>query len=54
LAFAGIFQPAAALICVLILYVCMLWKFGVMAAADKKLLIATTSLTGNPAILILE
>jgi Flp pilus assembly protein protease CpaA len=51
-AFAGIFQPAAALICIVILGVWMLWEFGIMGGADVKLLIAITLVTGNPAILI--
>jgi Flp pilus assembly protein protease CpaA len=51
-AFAGIFQPAAAIICVVILGVWMLWEFGIMGGADVKLLIAITLITGNPAILI--
>jgi Flp pilus assembly protein protease CpaA len=51
-AFAGIFQPATALICVVILCVWMLWEFGIMGGADVKLLIAITLVTGNPAILI--
>jgi Flp pilus assembly protein protease CpaA len=51
-AFAGIFQPAAAIICVVILGVWMLWEFGIMGGADVKLLIAITLITGVPAILI--
>ncbi len=51
-AFAGIFQPATAIICVVILGVWMLWEFGIMGGADVKLLIAITLITGNPAILI--
>ena len=42
----------AAIICVVILGVWMLWEFGIMGGADVKLLIAITLITGNPAILI--
>ena len=36
-AFAAIFQPAATLICLLILVVWVLWEFGVLGGADVKL-----------------
>ena len=47
-----IFQPAQALICILILGVWLLWEFGVLGGADGKLLIAVTLVFGNPIILI--
>jgi len=50
--FAGIFQPSAALICILILCVWTLWEFDLIGGADVKLLITTMVVTGNPAILI--
>jgi Flp pilus assembly protein protease CpaA len=51
-AFAGLFQPAASLICLVILGFWMLWEFGIMGGADVKLLIAITLATGNPGFLI--
>ncbi len=51
-AFAGIFQPDAALLCVVILSIWMLWEFGIMGGADVKLLVAITIMTGNSTILI--
>ena len=51
-AFAGIFQPAEALICALILGVWVLWEFGILGGADVKLLIAATLVLGNPIVLI--
>jgi Flp pilus assembly protein protease CpaA len=50
--YAGIFQPTATLIILVILSVWTLWEFGVMGGADVKLLIALILITGNPAILI--
>ena len=51
-AFAGIFQPAAAMISALILGVWVLWEFGILGGADVKLLIAAVLVLGNPIILI--
>jgi Flp pilus assembly protein protease CpaA len=51
-AFAGIFQPAEALICALILGVWVLWEYGILGGADVKLLIAATLVLGNPIVLI--
>lgn len=51
-AFAGIFQPDAALLCAVILSIWMLWEFGIMGGADVKLLVAITIMTGNSTILI--
>ena len=51
-AFAGIFQPDAALLCAVILSIWMLWEFGIMGGADVKLLVAITIMTGNATILI--
>lgn len=50
--FASIFQPAATLICVLILVVWVLWEFGVLGGADVKLIIAAALVLGNPIFLI--
>jgi Flp pilus assembly protein protease CpaA len=49
---ASIIQPAAALICVLILFVWMLWEFGVIGGADAKLLIVMMLVFNNPIVLI--
>ena len=49
---ALIIQPAAALICVLILFVWMLWEFGVIGGADAKLLIVMMFVFNNPIVLI--
>jgi len=51
-AFAAIFQPAATLICLLILVVWVLWEFGVLGGADVKLIIAAALVLGNPIFLI--
>ena len=51
-AFAAIFQPAAGLICLLILVVWVLWEFGVLGGADVKLIIAAALVLGNPIFLI--
>ena len=51
-AFAGIFQPAEALISALILGVWVLWEFGILGGADVKLLIAATLVLSNPIVLI--
>jgi Flp pilus assembly protein protease CpaA len=51
-AFAAIFQPAATLICLLILVVWVLWEFGVLGGADVKLIIAGVLVLGNPIFLI--
>jgi Flp pilus assembly protein protease CpaA len=51
-AFAGLFQPAASLICLVILSIWLLWEFGIIGGADVKLLIAITLVTGNPVFLI--
>lgn len=50
--FSAIFQPTAAWICLLILVSWLLWEFGALGGADVKLLIATTLVIGNPAVLI--
>lgn len=50
--FAAIFQPAATLICLLILVVWVLWEFGVLGGADVKLIIAGALVLGNPIFLI--
>jgi Flp pilus assembly protein protease CpaA len=49
---ASIIHPASALICVLILFVWMLWEFGIIGGADAKLLIATMLVFNNPFVLI--
>lgn len=49
---AALVQPADALICVLILFVWMLWEFGVLGGADAKLLIAAILVLNNPIVLI--
>jgi hypothetical protein len=51
-AFSAIFQPAAAMICVLILGVWVLWEYGILGGADVKLLIAAALVLGNPIVLI--
>ncbi|MPM05437.1 hypothetical protein SDC9_51727 [bioreactor metagenome] len=51
-AFSAIFQPSAALICLLILVVWALWEFGVLGGADVKLIIAAALVLGNPIFLI--
>ena len=51
-AFAAIFQPAAGLICLLILVVWVLWEFGVLGGADVKLIIAAALIFENPIFLI--
>jgi len=51
-AFTAIFQPAATLICLLILIVWVLWEFGVLGGADVKLIIAAALVLGNPIFLI--
>ncbi|MAT45453.1 MAG: hypothetical protein CL609_24255 [Anaerolineaceae bacterium] len=50
--FSAIFQPTAAWICLIILVSWLLWEFGALGGADVKLLIATTLVIGNPAVLI--
>lgn len=50
--FSAIFQPAAGLICLLILVVWVLWEFGVLGGADVKLIIAAALVLGNPIFLI--
>jgi Flp pilus assembly protein protease CpaA len=45
-------QPAAALICALILAIWMLWEFGVIGGADAKLLIVTMLVINSPFVLI--
>jgi Flp pilus assembly protein protease CpaA len=50
--FSAIFQPSAALICLLILVVWALWEFGVLGGADVKLIIAAALVLGNPIFLI--
>ena len=50
--FSAIFQPAAVLICLLILVVWVLWEFGVLGGADVKLIIAAALVLGNPIFLI--
>jgi len=49
---ASITQPAATLICVLILFIWMLWEFGVIGGADAKLLIVMMLVFNNPIVLI--
>lgn len=49
---AAFIQPATALICVLILFVWMLWEFDVLGGADAKLLIATMFVFNTPLVLI--
>ena len=49
---ATMVQPAAVLLCVLILAVWMLWEFEVIGGADAKLLIATLFVFNNPIVLI--
>ena len=49
---AALIQPAEALICVLILFVWMLWEFGVLGGADAKLLIVLMLVFNNPIVLI--
>jgi len=51
-AFSAIFQPSAALICLLILVVWVLWEFSVLGGADVKLIIAAALVLGNPIFLI--
>jgi Flp pilus assembly protein protease CpaA len=50
--FSAIFQPAAALICALILGFWILWEFGILGGADVKLLIAAILVIGSPNVLI--
>ncbi len=50
--FSAIFQPAATVICLLILVVWVLWEFGVLGGADVKLIIAAALVLGNPIFLI--
>lgn len=51
-AFSAIFQPAAAIICLALFTIWLLWDLGHMGGADMKLMITATLAFCSPAVLI--
>ncbi len=51
-AFLAIFEPTAAILCLTIFTIWLLWDLGHMGGADMKLMIAATLAFGSPAVLI--